>query len=199
MLRPGLTCILVAHVCVWSACGELFDFDGDGLSDEQVPVVDIPSCQEVADWPAAWTEFEEQVLVLTNQARAAGHDCDTAGRFGPTGPLVMNERLRCAARVHSHYMSQTGHFDHVQPQNGSDPFDRIETAGYRFSSAGENIAVGQSSPAEVVAGWLESDGHCENIMSPDFSELGVGFAIGTGTPIGSAEAAYWTQAFGRPL
>src|SRR5688572_30929480 len=113
MLRPGLMCVLAAHLCVWSACGDAFDFDGDGFSDEEVPLVDIPSCQEVADWDPAWVAFEDEVLRLTNEARAVGHNCDSAGQFGPTGPLAMNERLRCAARVHSFYMAETGHFDHV--------------------------------------------------------------------------------------
>ena len=191
-----VSCALLAHTCVLGACGDFFD-DGDGNSD--VPLVDVPSCEEVADWDPSWAQFEEDVLRLTNEARAAGHDCDSQGNFGPTGPLTMNNRLRCAARVHSYYMAQTGDFDHTESQNGSSPFDRIENAGYRFSIAGENIAVGQGSPAEVVAGWLDSDGHCANIMSPSYREIGVGFAVGTGRPIGSNEAPYWTQAFASPL
>ena len=58
---------------------------------------------------------------------------------------------------------------------------------------GENIAVGQRDPEEVVSGWLESDGHCSNIMNPSFEDLGVGAAIGA-TDWG--EGIYWTQNFG---
>jgi uncharacterized protein YkwD len=164
-----------------------------------VPLVDVPNCDEVADWDPSWASYEEEVVRLTNQARAAGHNCDSQGNFGPTGPLTMNNRLRCAARVHSYYMSKTGDFDHTESQDGSSPFDRMDDAGYRFRTAGENIALGQATPADVVASWLDSDGHCANIMNPDYEEIGVGFAVGTGKPIGSEQAPYWTQTFASPL
>jgi hypothetical protein len=79
---------------VLGACGDFLD-DDDGNGD--VPLVDVPSCEEVADWDPDWAAYEDEVLRLTNQARAAGHDCDREGKFGPTDPLTMNNRLRCAA------------------------------------------------------------------------------------------------------
>lgn len=181
-----------------ASCGfDLFD-DSPPLG-EQVDLSELPSCQAVAEWDPEWVAFEGEVLRLTNLARARGHDCDSAGRFGPSGPLVMNDRLRCAARVHSLYMASTGEFAHDESQNGSDPFERMASAGYEFSAAGENIAAGQRSPQEVVAGWLESDGHCANIMLPAYRELGVGFALGDGAALGfRGDAPYWTQAFGAP-
>jgi uncharacterized protein YkwD len=180
-----------------AGCADLFAIDDDPGSGRVD--FDLESCESVADWDPAWVEFEDEVLALTNAARAAGYDCDSEGRFGPAAPLAMEPRLRCSARLHSGYMAETGDFDHVESQNGSNPFDRMEAAGYEFWTAGENIALGQGSPREVVGGWLESDGHCANIMNPEFTELGVGYAEGTAAPLGfTGTAPYWTQNFGRP-
>jgi uncharacterized protein YkwD len=178
-------------------CADLFATDGDS---RPVDLGDLASCQSVADWDPDWAAFEDRVLELTNAARAAGHDCDSEGKFGPAAPLAMNARLRCSARLHSGYMAETGDFDHVESKSGTDPFDRMEAAGYRFSSAGENIALGQRTPEEVVNGWLDSDGHCSNIMNRDFTEIGVGYAEGTAAPLGfQGTAPYWTQNFGSPF
>ena len=129
------------------------------------------------------------MLVLVNQARAAGHNCDSQGNFGPTGPLTMHPALRCAARKHDLDMDAQGYFDHTSPQ-GVTPWDRMQSAGYSFSTAGENIATGYPSPQDVVDGWLESDGHCANIMNPDFEEIGVGYYPG------GDYGHLWTQNFG---
>jgi uncharacterized protein YkwD len=50
------------------------------------------------------------------------------------------------------------------------------------------------TPAEVTQGWLDSPAHCENIMDPRFSEIGIAFAVNTA----SAEVVYWTQDFAAP-
>lgn len=180
--------VLAALLSAWSACG-FQDDDESGLS-----LGDLPACEEVESWDPAWAAFEDEVLRLTNQARARGHDCRSGGRFGPAEPLTMEPRLRCAARMHSAYMAETGDFGHVESRNGTDPFDRIELTGYRFSRAGENVAAGQRTPSEVVSGWLASDGHCANIMEPGYMHLGVGYAEGDGSAFGT----YWTQVFARP-
>lgn len=79
--------------------------------------------------------------------------------------------------------------DHTNP-DGESPFDRMSNAGYSYSYAGENIAAGYPSPSAVVAGWMGSTGHCKNIMSPNFTEIGVGYH-GAGNQ--------WTHSFGKPL
>lgn len=188
--RPVTAFALAFTSCLVGACDSGSNEASTSGSDVSV------SCDDLDDWDPAWADFEDEVLALSNEAREKGHDCDSEGSFGPAAPLTMEPRLRCAARAHSAYMAEHGEFDHIQARTGSDPFDRIADTGYQFSAAGENIALGQRTPAEVVAGWLDSDGHCANIMSPDFRELGVGYALGSGAPIGSSEAAYWTQVFG---
>lgn len=170
--------------------------DPDSTSDGGPPMVpEVPSseyCAGVANWDMGHSAFEQEVLVLVNEARAQGANCG-GEMFGSTGPLQMEARLRCAARVHSVDMATRGFFDHTNP-DGESPFDRMEKAGYGFAFAGENIAAGQMTPADVVVGWLESPGHCRNIMSPDFRELGVGYALFPQDQY----RHYWTQVFGTP-
>lgn len=160
------------------------------------PIWDTPYCHPVKDgpgWPPALRAWEEEVVRLVNEARAAGADCDSQGVFAPTGPLTMNASLRCAARKHSKDMNDRNFFDHVNP-DGEDPFDRIAQAGYGdYSQEGENIAGGTDSPKATVDGWLASDGHCGNLMSPNYTEIGVGAYEGLGD-----YTYYWTQTFASP-
>ena len=79
-------------------------------------------------------------------------------------------------------------------QDGSAPGDRAERAGYEWRTVGENIAAGQQTAEQVVAEWLESPRHCANLMDPDFTEMGVGYAFGPKSPKG----VYWAQVFGAP-
>lgn len=169
---------------------------GDTGSDADSPIWDTPYCHPVKDgrgWPPALRAWEEEVVRLVNEARAAGADCDSQGVFASTGPLTMNASLRCAARKHSKDMNDRNFFDHVNP-DGEDPFDRMAMAGYgSFSQQGENIAGGADSPKATVDGWLASDGHCANMMSPNYTEIGVGAYEGLGD-----WTFYWTQTFARP-
>lgn len=154
-----------------------------------------PYCFSVADgkWLAAWRDREQEVLDLVNAARAQGADCGGMGQFGPAGPLALEARLHCAARKHSQDMAERSYFDHTNP-DGEDPFDRMAQAGYTsFAAAGENIAAGSDDPALTVQGWLDSDGHCANMMNPQYQHLGVGFYEGPG-PL----TFYWTQVFAAP-
>jgi len=161
----------------------------DGGGADEVP--DNEFCMDVAGFDAAWSTMEEEILDIVNQRRAEGANCGSAGSFGPAGALTMNPALRCAARVHSKQMVTENFFDHSTPW-GETPWDRMAAAGYQYSSAGENIAAGNSTAASTMQQWMDSDGHCSNIMSADFTEIGVGYYPGGGY------GHYWTQAFGRP-
>jgi uncharacterized protein YkwD len=165
--------------------------------------MDVPTgehCAAAAAWDAKSAQFEEEVLKLTNEARAAGHNCDKEGNFGPTTPLAMQPQLRCSSRLQSKYMAETGDFNHTQTATMLDPFDRMKAAGYQFRAAGENIAAGQQTPKAVVDGWLDSDGHCRNIMDPGFTDIGIGYVVsGAATGLGGRPTPYWTQNFGKPL
>ncbi len=164
---------------------------------DSVPVSSSPQCADVQDWDPMWTQFEDEVLELTNAARANGFNCDSGGDFSQGGiaPLTMNPELRCAARLHSMDMGLNDYFAH-DSQDGRSPFDRMAEAGYSGGTMGENIAMGQQSPQQVVDGWLESDGHCSNMMNAGFNEIGIGFWQGESDNDWFNSSLYWTQNFG---
>jgi len=162
---------------------------GDGDGDPDVP--QNAYCNPVANWDPESVAWELEVLELVNQARAQGGNCGAQGNFGPSGPLSIDPALTCAARVHSKDMADNNYFDHDNLQ-GQGPGWRIGQAGYDGSGWGENIAAGYSSPQETVDGWLDSDGHCSNMLNPGFADIGIGYAYGPNSDYGH----YWTQAFG---
>ena len=125
-------------------------------------------------WPEASTAFEQEVLELTNQARATGACCGGEGCFAASTALRLDPALRTSARAHAKDMAERDYFDHLTPE-GLDPFDRMREAGFGGCSMGENIAAGQTSPAEVVEGWLDSPGHCANMLDDRYEGLGVGY------------------------
>src|SRR3954447_5110227 len=132
------------------------------------------------------TDARKAVICIVNAERAA---------YGL--PSVRNStRLMIAAQRHTHDMVRRNYFDHIAP-GGSDPGARITAAGYFWSSYGENIAAGYSTPREVMAGWMASEGHCENMLNPMFTQLGVGVATAAAS-LGSGATGTWTQDFGLP-
>ncbi|MDH6136754.1 RNA polymerase sigma factor (sigma-70 family) [Kitasatospora sp. MAA4] len=124
--------------------------------------------------------FQQQVLALVNIQRSQ-NGC---------GPLTANSKLQAAAQGQSDDMAARHFFDHTNP-DGAGPQQRIEAAGYQWSTWGENIAQGQPTPASVMDSWMQSPGHRANILNCDFKELGVGVHQGPGGP-------WWTQDFGTP-
>lgn len=155
-------------------------------------------CAAVADWDPMWVQWEEEVLLLVNEARAAARSCGSAGSFEATSPLTMNGALTCAARLHSLDMYERDFFSHDNP-DGVSPSQRVTDAGYEWGATGENIAYGYGSPDQVMEGWLDSDGHCSNIMSDNYTEIGVGYFPGdAGGGRFARNAHYWTQNFGAP-
>ncbi|MBB5126175.1 CAP domain-containing protein [Streptomyces griseoloalbus] len=101
-------------------------------------------------------------------------------------PVKVNATLTGAAQKHSEDMAASGNMSHTG-SDGSSPGDRITRAGYNWSTYGENVAYGYSTPEQVMAGWMASPGHKENIVNCAFKEIGVGLAQPGG---------YWTQDFG---
>ena len=151
------------------------------------------TCDGVA-WQTEWDEFEREVVRLTNQERRAGATCGDRVH-APVRALYRNAKLTCAARGHSTDMVERDFFAHQRP-GGPAPDERMRAAGYFASYVGENIAAGQQTPAEVVAGWMASPGHCRNIMNGDFQDLGVGFHGGVIAHADGDITGAWTQDFG---
>jgi len=106
--------------------------------------------------------------------------------------LKINWQLSRVARYKSQDMVNKGYFSHTSPTYGS-PFAMMENFGIKFSAAGENIAEGQRTPAEVMNAWMNSPGHRANILSPSYLEIGVGLAKDKNG------VCYWTQEFIKPL
>ncbi len=174
-----------------SVCDDGIDDDGDGLVDcDDADDCRIRACVEDGDWPAPWSDFEWEVLARTNEARAAGADCG-GELFGPAGPLEMDEVIRVAARLHSQDMGAQDYFEH-DSLDGRSFADRMREAGFGGPSPwGENIAAGQRTAADVVNGWMNSPGHCRNIMNPSYNVIGIGYAEDDSSSFGT----YWTQDF----
>ena len=106
--------------------------------------------------------------------------------------LTANWEVSRVARYKSQDMAKKGYFSHTSPTYGS-PFAMMESFGIKYSAAGENIAKGQRTPQEVMNAWMNSAGHRSNILSPSYTQIGVGVAKD------SAGRYYWTQMFIKPL
>jgi len=141
---------------------------------------------DLGDWRAAG----RTVLELVNEARRRGGTCG-GQRFAATSPLTWNDQLAAVALEHARDMAEHDYFDHAD-RRGRGVAQRARDLGYPWRAIGENIAAGQGSAQQVVAGWLASPGHCANILSPNFREMGTAYAL---NPQAAMEI-YWTQVFG---
>jgi uncharacterized protein YkwD len=137
-------------------------------------------------------DVQAQVLALVNEARARPRQCGKAP-FGSASPLRWNATLQSISAAHAADMARYSYFEHTG-RDGSHVSDRASRAGYPWRAIGENIAAGQMTADVVVQGWLKSPGHCANIMSTDFSEMGAAFAVNPK----SSGGIYWVQVFGTP-
>jgi uncharacterized protein YkwD len=131
--------------------------------------------------PAGNAALEAEVVQIVNTERAK------AG----CAALTVDDRLTAAARGHSADMAARGYFSHTTPE-GVEFSTRITSAGYRWSGAGENIAKGQRTPADVMTSWMNSAGHKANILNCGFKNIGVGVAAD------AQGSLVWTQDFASP-
>ena len=97
-------------------------------------------------------------------------------------PLKFNNDMYKAAMVRAKECDES--FSHDRP-NGTSCFTALKEAGVKYFSAGENIAMGYRTPADVMKGWMDSEGHRNNILNPDFTD----FACGV------YKSGYWSQFF----
>ncbi|ANE44745.1 alkaline phosphatase [Deinococcus puniceus] len=140
------------------------------------------------------SDFEQEVLELTNAARAGGWNCDTQQSGGPAlPPLTRNTQLDIAATAQSAGMALAGYFSHDSTLDGSTPLRRVQATGISVRRVAENIAAGQATPSSVIDSWLFSQDHCADIMG-EFTLIGLSYVNRPDTN----EKTYWTQVFGRP-
>lgn len=123
------------------------------------------------------------MLQLVNAVRSKGRQCGDTYYY-PATALQWNSQLETAAATHSNDMYRNKYFSHKDAQGRNGGY-RIEQAGYDWTAFGENIATGYKNEKEVIEGWLQSPGHCKNIMNPIYKEMGV-----------ARSGNVWVQEFG---
>ena len=133
-----------------------------------------------------------RALQLVNNVRARGTRCGERS-FGPAPPVRLSGTLNDVALGHAADMAHHDYFEH-DDLSGHTPADRVRAVGYAEKLVGENIAYGPESADEVVKGWLDSPGHCENIMDPRFAEMGIANSPGQV----SRRGLYWVQLLVAP-
>lgn len=125
---------------------------------------------------AANIVYYSEILELVNNIRAE------AG----VSPLTLDTTLCQAATVRAIEMDNTGVFSHTRP-DGTDCWSVFKLYGITYRTCGENIAMGQRTPAQVVESWRNSPGHYANMVKAGFGKLGVGMS--------NSNRIYWVQMF----
>lgn len=126
----------------------------------------------------ATKSIEQQVIQLTNQERTKNG----------LPALTADWELSRVARYKANDMRDKNYFSHTSPTYG-DPFTMMKNFGIAYRSAGENIAAGQATPQMVVQAWMNSPGHRANILSRNYTRIGVGYSKG------GTQRYYWSQMF----
>jgi uncharacterized YkwD family protein len=141
------------------------------------PAPAAPAPKPAAPAPATGdvSAYVKQVIDLTNAQRAKNG----------LPALQHDTKLSGVAQKKSLDMAQNNYFSHTSPTYGS-PFDMMRDFGVTYRTAGENIAQGQRTPQEVVNAWMNSAGHRQNILSTNFTHIGVGY---------EKSGNHWTQMF----
>ena len=184
----------IARTLAQRACGELRNEDVREIGVERRGgnVWVVLAAPFEADELKNVAEVESRILQLANQARSLDRRCGSKP-FAAVPPLTLEKHLTAAAREQARDMAKHNMLEHTGT-DGSTPDVRVKRAGYSWRVVGENIASGPTTAEEVMEGWLASPGHCENLMSPRFSEMGIAWVVDPR----SASGVYWSQVFGSP-
>ena len=134
--------------------------------------------------PSIIADQNKKIVQLTNEIRA---------RVG-VPPLKESQTLDTVADGKAEDMLMKQYFAHEGPDK-KEVDDWLKSAGYKYLVAGENLAMGFSTPEEVVDGWTKSKTHYENMVDPDFSEIGVGMVVGA---FAKTDTTLIAQYFARP-
>ncbi|MFQ3661039.1 MAG: CAP domain-containing protein [Chloroflexaceae bacterium] len=152
-----------------------------------VPVVRVAGSSQSSITPS----ISAQVLALLNAERARA-GCQ---------PLSLDSRLMGAAQQHSEDMATNNFVGHTG-SNGSTLAQRVNAVGYTWSALAENVAAGYTTPEAVMAGWMRSSGHRQNILNCRYVHVGIGYVYqADDAPLPGVQYPYyhyWTQVFGAP-
>jgi uncharacterized protein YkwD len=166
-----------------TGCPSIGDFGG---APNPVAAFTVKGIQgdDVCTTPPNRDELVVRALELVNQER------QKRGLHA----LTPNPLLSKIAQDYCCEMIEGAFFDHINPFTLEGPGQRAMNAGYGYFAIGENLAGGQTSPEQAMQEWMASTlGHRENILSPQWREVGIG--VKTGGQFG----VYWVQLFGNPL
>lgn len=148
---------------------------------ETTPVVTIITVNPPLPTPGQ--DFEARVRQLINQERTSRD----------LSELSADQRLQAAAEAHSRYMAENQVLSHTGVDDSS-PGERITAQNYDWIFYAENVACGYFTPQDLVDGWMQSEGHRENMLHPEAQEIGVGLVFDPQTEC----VYYWTAEFAAP-
>lgn len=174
----GAYLAIIMALLVWSFVGCTSDVPPPTQPTVPTPPVEEPA--ERAPSVVKLTVEQNALLRLHNEQRS-----DTA--------LIPDAKLMEAAGKHAAWMAANNVMSH-DGDGGSSFWQRIQQAGYKPSSGGENIAAGYNTPASVFQGWLNSPGHRRNILNKGWSQIGLGDAVDPRTG-----KRFWCVVFAQPL
>lgn len=134
------------------------------VPDEITDPNDVNNTTPDSNVDASMADFEQEVLDLINQIRAENG----------LSTLTSDPSLQEAAGIRAIEIGSV--FSHTRP-NGESCFTVLDECNISYRTAGENIALGQRTPEQVVNDWMNSEGHRANILNGNFTKLGIGFYI----------------------
>ncbi len=91
--------------------------------------------------------------------------------------LAENEKLNASALAKCNDMIARNYWSHYGPNGDEKPWEFITKAGYSYNKSGENLAYGQENAPDVINGWMNSPKHRDNMLKPEFTEVGYGVCL----------------------
>lgn len=183
--QPVQRCTVQRHAYI-RICGDWWEIPlrpGEELPaqppEEETPPAEEAPPQEEPDAPEESGGVQEAAEAVTSLVNAARQDAGLS-------ELELDADLCAAAQARAQEIAQS--FSHTRP-DGSSCFTILEEFSVSYRAAGENIAMGQRTPEEVMDGWMNSSGHRANILNGTFTSIGVGYYVD------GAGAAHWVQIF----
>ncbi|WP_231489604.1 CAP domain-containing protein [Billgrantia saliphila] len=155
-------------------------------------ITGTPALAQEAQEDCEPSEQQRELLERVNEARSETRQCGDEA-FEAADPLTWSCRLAEAAEAHSRAMAENEFFSHTDEEDEG-VAARVDETGYAWRRVGENIAAGQPDAASVVEGWVDSPGHCANLMNSEFTEMGA-------ASVEASESKYspfWTQVLAQP-
>jgi len=171
-----------------AACGGGGGGDGGGGAEVAPPETQASAPVE----PCPVGDLSQTAVPAINALRSVAQVCG-AGNFAAVGAVTWDARLAEAARTHSTDMAVNNFFSHTG-SNASTLGGRVTAAGYTWRVVAENLAAGPGDLSAVLNGWMNSPGHCQNLMLATVTQVGLSCVRRQG----SGQTPYWTMVLARP-